>query len=158
MELGEIIKDCANRNGVNPELVASIAYHESVKATNPIDVMLAQFATRHEVGFFKKYILKLSHSLTTTEAQERATSWGYMQIMGQVARELGFSGKFLAQLLDPRINFEYGSRKLAQCMQKAKGNTSKALLYYNGGGDISYPDKVLKVLKSREFEVLLNHK
>lgn len=35
-------------------------------------------------------------------------SWGLVQIMGAVARECGFSGLYLPQLLDPRVNLEFG--------------------------------------------------
>jgi soluble lytic murein transglycosylase-like protein len=72
-----------------------------------------------------------------------------MQVIGQVAREFGFTGKYLSELCDPAVGIEYGCRKLAKCFEKAKGAVdvvSHALLAYNGGGDHEYPTRVLKRL------------
>jgi hypothetical protein len=41
-------------------------------------------------------------------------SWGLMQVMGAVARELGYTRKYLTQLTDPEDSLEYGCRKLLQ--------------------------------------------
>jgi hypothetical protein len=40
-------------------------------------------------------------------------SWGLMQVMGAVARECGFHGNYLSQLLDPEEGTEFGCRHLA---------------------------------------------
>jgi len=115
------------------------------------DLNVAQYATRYEPGFYTRYILPLRGKLKAGEAHGRATSWGYCQVMGQVAREFGFSGPFLAQLCDPAINFEFGARKLAKCLVIARDDQTAALLRYNGGGDAGYPAKVLKILGSQAW-------
>lgn len=83
-------------------------------------------------------------------------SWGLMQVMGAVARELGFNRKYLTQLTDPEDSLEYGCRKLLQL----KGRYFEAhgwagvIAAYNAGSprantagrfeNQSYVDKVLK--------------
>jgi soluble lytic murein transglycosylase-like protein len=47
-----------------------------------------------------------------TELTGQKTSWGLMQVMGAVARELGYRGRYLSVLCDPDIGLEYGCRHL----------------------------------------------
>lgn len=122
--------------GLDPCLVAAVADHES--SWNP-------WAMRYEPLFFARYIQPLVNAgtvRTMTEAMGRSTSYGLMQIMGQVAREFGFAGKFLTELCDPDVGMEYGCKKLKHCME-AMGNVREALLAYNGGGCKEYPDLVM---------------
>ena len=60
-------------------------------------------------------------------------SWGLMQIMGAVARELGFAGLYLPALCDPALNLTYGCQKLQLELEWAKGDVRAALAAYNGG-------------------------
>jgi len=59
-------------------------------------------------------------------------SWGLMEVMGAVAREYGFRGRFLSQLCDPPVGLEYGCRHLAAYLQRFK-EPFPALEAYNGG-------------------------
>lgn len=126
----------AESQGLDPALVCSVCHHESA-GWQP-------WAIRYEAGFYSKYVMPHAATMSETEARARAFSYGLMQVMGQVARELGFKGRFLTELLDPATNLSYGCKKLAQCLKRHNGDVRKALLAYNGGGDASYPDKVLK--------------
>jgi len=60
-------------------------------------------------------------------------SWGLMQVMGAVARELGFRGPYLTELCDPRVNLPLGCEKLAQNRIWAGGDVFQALAAYNAG-------------------------
>jgi soluble lytic murein transglycosylase-like protein len=80
----------------------------------------------------------------TTERRWRATSFGLMQVMGQVARERGFTGEWLTELTNPEVGIEYGCRELKRRLDLAHGDVHSGLLGYNGGGDPAYPSKVLK--------------
>jgi len=60
-------------------------------------------------------------------------SWGLMQIMGAVARELGYRSPYLPGLVDVRTNLELGCTKLAQLLRWAKGDVAQALAAYNAG-------------------------
>ena len=109
------------------------------------------YARRYEDGFFKKYIAhKTKQQLgfywpdlsEATERKDRATSWGVMQIMGQTARERGFKGDF-SELLYPATGCFWGCCELSRLIKKTKGNIREALLKYNGGSNLDYPDEVM---------------
>lgn len=100
------------------------------------------WAMRYEPAFYERYIVPL-HLVDPTEAQARAFSYGLMQVMGQVAREQGFTGRFLTQLCDPDIGVEVGCRKLQKCFALYPSNPEVALLHYNGGGNELYGKQVL---------------
>lgn len=104
-----------------------------------------RWAIRYEDGFYTKYIEKMiaSHQLADpTEERARAFSWGLMQVMGEVAREMGYTGP-LAQLCDPETGIEVGCRALAHKIATNEGSISAALQAYNGGGNPNYSNEVL---------------
>ena len=119
-------------------LVLAVCEHESSWET---------YAVRYEPGFYARYIEKMT-GLTATEKTMRATSFGLMQVMGQVAREKGFSEKYLTALCDPVFGLTYGCKKLKECLDRENGDVRAALLRFNGGGDPNYPDLVLKHYKT----------
>lgn len=43
-----------------------------------------------------------------TELTGQRTSWGLLQVMGAVAREHGYRGRYLSVLCDPEFGMEYG--------------------------------------------------
>jgi len=128
----------AARHELAPELVCAVCEQES---------NWTPWAMRYEPGFFARYVAPAyassPHPWTITEAQARATSWGLMQVMGQVAREFGFKGAFLTELCDPAAGLEIGCLVLAAKLAAADGNVEKALLLWNGGGNAQYPEQVL---------------
>lgn len=84
-------------------------------------------------------------------------SWGLMQVMGSLARELGYTGPYLPMLCDPATNLQYGCRQLGALFTWAAGDANKALAAYNGGKggnevppyrNQSYATKVLLASKS----------
>lgn len=81
--------------------------------------------------------------LSDTEEYTRAISWGLMQVMGEVAREFGFNGKFLSELCQPGTNLDIGCKIFKHKLDKANGDTHKALLLWNGGARQEYADEVL---------------
>ena len=66
-------------------------------------------------------------------------SWGLLQIMGAVAREVGFTGVYLTALCDPTTGLIYALKHLAALLQWAQGDESKALAAYNGGRAFGAP-------------------
>jgi len=105
------------------------------------------WAMRFEPMFLAHYIKPALPEAPTTGEIARATSWGLMQVMGQVALEFGFQGKFYTELCDPSTGIFFGCRKLAKCME-SRGDVKAALLMWNGGGSPSYPDQVLARMKN----------
>jgi len=122
----------AVKYGLDPAIVAAVCEQES--GWNP-------WAMRFEPAFYPRYSvpMALKHE---TEAYARATSFGLMQVMGEVARELGFVGRYLTQLCDPAMGIEYGCKKLQKCFS-VHGDADTSLLAYNGGGNPRYGEQVL---------------
>lgn len=92
----------AARHALDPALVCAVVEQES--AWN-------NFAMRYEPAFRARYVAPLS--LAITEEVARSISWGLMQVMGQVARENSFDGKFLSALCEPAAGLDCGCRVLA---------------------------------------------
>lgn len=99
------------------------------------------WAARPEPDFEKRYEEPLNISIQAKWL--RSLSYGLMQIMGQTAREFGFTGKYDTQLCDPLTGLTYGCKKLKRCLFLSKGDVNKALLLYNGGKNEQYDDEVL---------------
>jgi soluble lytic murein transglycosylase-like protein len=141
-DLLALAHDAAQAHALWPELICAVIEQES---------SWDRWAARYEPAFYARYIepqmarpdaARPAH-LSDTEARMRAFSWGLMQVMGQVAREHGFSGDSLAELCDPATGLDVGCRVLASKLAAAEGNTVRALLLWNGGANPDYPDAVL---------------
>jgi soluble lytic murein transglycosylase-like protein len=130
-ELQPLAAAAAKAHGLDPGLVCAVVEQES--GWN-------QWAIRHEPAFFTRYVQPLG--LADTEGVARSFSWGLMQLMGEVARELGYTGH-LAALCEPSIGLEWGCRHLANKMRAANGDVHAALQHWNGGGNASYADQVI---------------
>jgi hypothetical protein len=63
----------------------------------------------------------------------QAASFGLCQIMGAVAREHGFKGRYLTALCDPEINLRFACMHLNGLMVWAGRDATRALAAYNGG-------------------------
>lgn len=130
--LVEQVKEAARLHGIDPALACAVAEQES-----SWDV----WAYRYEPAFYQRYVVPLK--LPTSEAIARATSWGLFQVMGQVARERGFTQKFLSSLCDPDFGIPVGIQFLKHCLDACGGDESKALLRWNGGSNPNYAAEVL---------------
>jgi soluble lytic murein transglycosylase-like protein len=62
----------------------------------------------------------------------RAGEVGLMQIKHQTARGMGFSGS-RAELYQPEVNLQWGTRYLAEAYRLAGGDTCRTVLKYQGG-------------------------
>ena len=146
---------------IAPELFIALILNES--SGNPL-------ATRWERRFYIRYICdkplhqiggnqpaEIDNYQETIERLCRAYSWGLCQIMGQTAREFGFRGRSLWELLDSDTNTKLGAQIFAhkrdQALKKNPNATDQerdrlTLLAYNGGGDLEYPERVHKRLQA----------
>ena len=128
-----------------PEVVCAIAEREST--WNP-------WSIRYEPAFFNKYVIPLytkalsnpkpEDQMSITEAKARSFSWGLMQLMGEDARELGFTGD-LASLCDPETGLEYGCVAFARKLAVNGGDVGRALEAYNGGANPNYAAEVMTI-------------
>jgi len=141
-ELVQLARIRAAQYELDPALVCAVCEQES--GWNP-------WASRFEPGFQSKYVhplvarreIKSFGASLATEIVQRSCSFGLMQIMGQVARELECTAAFLTELCNPEVGLEYGCIQLKRKLEAANQNVQTALLRYNGGGDPAYPAKVL---------------
>lgn len=135
-ELIGLAVNAAATYGLDGSLICAIIEQES--GWNP-------WAMRYELAFFERYVepLVLRDKLSPTEAHSRATSWGLMQVIGQVAREAGFKGEFLSLLCKSEEGIQVGCRVFAGKVAAARGSIEKALQLWNGGGAPDYAGQVL---------------
>lgn len=112
-------------------------------------------AERYEVNYRwlykpESFTTFLGNSLSEEKKNQR-TSFGYMQVMGAVCRELGYSGPLKA--IKSNLSLHYGCMLFARLLKKHDDDIHKAIASYNAGspryarnGDFvnqGYVDKVL---------------
>ena len=140
-EYRTLIDKHALRFGLDPQMVTAVCYTESAMDT---------WATRFEPNwrwFLKPATYaKLVHTTERTETVHQMTSWGLMQVMGTVARELGYQNA-LPALCTPNTGLSLGCHKLFLLYTK-HGNINEALQAYNAGkpgtkAGIAYQQKVV---------------
>jgi soluble lytic murein transglycosylase-like protein len=144
-----LARTAAAQHSLDPALICAIVEQES--AWDP-------HAIRYEPAFRTRYVAPLG--LPPTEEVARSISWGLMQVMGQVAREHGFTAKSLAALCDPATGLAIGcavfAAKLRTSTNNAAGVTNnsdaarvaadvvhRALALWNGGANTIYAAQVL---------------
>ena len=138
------IAEAADAYGLDPRVVEAVVAVESSGRTH---------AYRYEAGFWSKYLAH--HPDYRGAVPERVSaSYGLMQVMYPVAREMGFPGE-PEMLFVPATGLAYGCRKLAALLQWADGDLVRALCAYNGGRvgnttppfrNQAYADRVLMAL------------
>src|SRR6202140_4200404 len=123
-----LARRAAAAQSLDPALVCAVVEQES--AWNP-------WAMRYEPLFFAKYVATLytNNKVSASEAYARGFSWGLMQVMGQVARETGFDALFLSALCDPEQGLAIGCKVLRKKFDAMAGDTTSALLAWNGGAN-----------------------
>ena len=131
-----LARDAAAARSLDAALVCAVIEQES--GWNP-------WAMRYEPAFFAKYVAPLytNNRISASEAYARGFSWGLMQVMGQVAREAGFEALFLSALCDPEQGLAVGCKVLRKKFDAMAGDTTRALLAWNGGANPTYAAQVL---------------
>lgn len=142
--ISKILVDAAKAAHIDPMLAIAIAEVES--AGDPL-------AVRYEPGWKYHYnvenFAKMCRISEATEHVLQACSFGLMQVMGTVARELGHEESLL-KLTDARLGAKYGCIKLAKLFKLLK-SVDDVISAYNAGSPIkrdgkyinqSYVDKV----------------
>lgn len=139
--------------GIDALLLVAIAIKES---------SLQPDSFREEPAFYNKYVKKLTNKRIKTynpfavtpedvakERDAEGASYGLMQVMGLTAREMGYRGKHLRDLHDPKMGIYYGAKYLKQKLVKYAGDAEKAISAYNAGTftDHNHADYVVPVLE-----------
>lgn len=124
----------ATQYALDPALVCAVIEQESGWNS---------WAVRLEMGFLARYVKPVNPASPTTEEITKAMSFGLMQVMGLVAREAGFTGRFLTELCDPDTGVSVGCKVLKGKIDRANGDVHQGLQNWNGGGNPQYADQVL---------------
>ena len=164
MELHDLIVAAANQYRISPALALAVCEQESSFdpwAWNPEpryrylwDVLLAKpfrkLTPAEEASEYPPMDFRAYRGVPSdAEWWGQQASWGLMQVMGAVAREHGFMGRFLSQLCDPEIGVEIGCRHLAAYLRRFKDPFS-ALEAWNGGpGAVGHNAQYAKEVLSR---------
>lgn len=141
------IEGAASRHGLDPQLLCAQVLVESdgnTYAWNPEPRYGYLWNVRTNAPFRPVSRIELTSEvppidfpmLAGDRDQEwwgQQASWGLLQVMGAVAREKGFTGPYLTQLIEPAIGLEYGCRVLAGLLVWSGGNVERALAGFNAG-------------------------
>ncbi len=137
-----LIAAAAREHGLAPEVLAGLVAQESrgeAWATRPEPLYRWLFGD--DAVEARRLRMPRLRRLVALDLYEQRISYGLCQVMGAVARELGWSG-WLTELCRPEVGLAYGARHLANLVKAAGGDLARGLLRYNGGGDPGYPGKV----------------
>ncbi len=133
VEIQALAAKKAEEHGHEVSLILAIIQKESLYDT---------FAFRYEPKFSYTYMVHSYANLNgisqMSEQVAQCTSWGLMQVMGAVARELQFKEN-LTMLTLPEIGLHYGCLKLARLKDKYKGSVPDAISAYNQGNNRKNP-------------------
>ncbi len=156
-----LIIDIATSLQLRSSLVASIVYQESKGY---------QYAAKREDRFYRNLIETKSRSQLSgyvpaeyqcdliTEKNFRATSWGYMQVMGETARWLGYAGISLAGLTAEATNILFGCKYLKYLIDLKK-DERQAVAAYNGAKDQKltlYDDVIYSHIETGKYVKVIN--
>lgn len=152
LPIEDALVEAARDRGVRPALVVGLAWKES---------SFQWWAGKHEPTYPYLWDVKANKPTRSeavgslgmvsqaTELVFQRTSWGLLQVMGAVARELGFREVLLSHLLDARLSASYGAQLLANLLKRHNGDEADALSAYNAGSptDANFASYVSPILK-----------
>ena len=155
LEIEDKIKAVSAEHDLDWMLVKAFVITESSGETG---------ANRYEPGWRwflnpKDWARRLRLS-TKTEWINQATSFGLMQVVGTVARELGFKGH-IPELVFPELGLKYGCLKLKDCIRRYPTQLELAIASYNAGSpryfmgkliNQSYVNKIMSLYNSFKEE------
>lgn len=121
-----IIELAAQKYNIDKYFIAAIIMNESGGNSCAI-----RYEPQYKYLFFPREFSEQLHLTLETETFAQKTSWGLMQVMGGVARELGFKEHF-PSLCNPETGIDWGAKKLKLCIDKT-GSMQEAAAMYNAG-------------------------
>lgn len=134
------IEAAAAKHGLQADLIEAQVLVESAGLTD---------AFRYEPQFWKAYLMN-KPEYQAANPRRVSSSYGLMQCMYVVAKELGFTGE-PELLFVPTVGLEWGCAKLAELLDWARAvnpgapmevRVRSALAAYNGGKGGNAPDAV----------------
>lgn len=126
-DIVKMIRQVAEECGLEINFVMAIASVES-----NFDYQARRFEPKWEYWYQLSAFSEQNGITALTEQTDQATSWGVMQVMGTVCRELGHKSKLTDVLEDPILGIRYGCKKLIQ-IQKRYEDEDAVISAYNAG-------------------------
>lgn len=127
-----IVEEAAKAFDLDPRLINAIIWRESAGDPNACRYEpLYQYIYKPYNKSMRDYCRDLGMEIET-ETNLQKYSWGLMQVMGGVARELGFNDRWLHKLTDAAYGIKYGCAKLSR-LQKQYPNLKDVISSYNAG-------------------------
>jgi soluble lytic murein transglycosylase-like protein len=144
-ELKPLIIKYAAKHKLKPEIVYGV-----IKKESTFDEFAVRFEPHYKWLVTPSKVKPITCSLATEENLQK-TSFGLMQCMGGLLRELGYWGWLSAILADPEMQIDYGCKYLAK--QIGKYGELRGISAYNAGSPTgSNAEYVSKVMEySREW-------
>lgn len=132
---GHILSVYSRMHKIPKIIIAAVVYQES-----HFDAWAIKFEPHYSWLFGDDEREQTPAMLSTLRSSDKPTEWksqqfsfGLMQVMGAVAREYKFRGKYLTELCDPSTGMNYGCKHLRKLIHKYKGNIDDGLAAYNAG-------------------------
>lgn len=148
-----IFQYIAPQYGLDPALVQAIA-----KVESSLDPWVVRFEPGWAYPWRIREFARRCNISQNTEKTLQATSWGLMQVMGTVARELGHN-RMLTELVRPATNIRLGCRQIVKLLDRYQ-DIAMTISAYNAGSarkdengqfmNQGYVDKVLDNMKTIE--------
>lgn len=113
---------------LDPKFIGAI-----VKVESNGNSATVRYEPNYKYLYFPDKYAALVFVTVDTETILQKCSWGLMQVMGGVARELGFT-ELIPRLCEPALGLEFGCRKIRALMEKyGNNNLSDLAAAYNAG-------------------------
>lgn len=143
---------------IDPYVLGALAVQESGGIYVLPDGSCNPYAIRPEPGFWRSYAAGIRRFVEGSPSTHDnrwyqfediySCSFGLCQVMYQTALEHDFVGKFPTELCDPQTGLDFGAKVFSRHLKRTLGDTDRALLRYNGGGDPAYPAKIHNHLRA----------
>ena len=148
--VNELCKIISPKYNIRPSLMMAICEQES---------SFDETAVRLENGFYRKYVRPME--LPTIVEILLSASYGLTQTIGESLYELKYfsnandvhlvTDQLEAYMRSPAMQIEMGCKWFSKKLELAKGDISKALLFWNGGANKNYHYEVLE--KEKKYAV-----
>lgn len=149
-----IIKKIADEYNLDWLLVKAVCIKES-----SLDTWKIRFEPSWKFRFKPEVFSQKNNVSLETEINCQKTSWGLMQVMGTVARELGFY-EDLPKLLQPQNGIFYGCKKLSALIKRHNDLPTALAAYNAGSGNImagkGYANLVIKIYDDLKKEIAIS--
>src|ERR1700681_4375070 len=133
-------------------LAAASAYNLDISLLNAqiqVESGGDPYAFRYENGFYKEYLKSNNKALSKLYGPIGACSFGVLQVILEVAMELGFADR-PEKLFIPTVGLAYGCKKMQSLLHWSSGDYNRALSAYNAGMgspyNLVYVNKVRKAV------------